>query len=299
MATSVLNRKDRRKEEFLSFFSDFGERFAEDNLFSRAASLAYYATLAIAPFTLITLVALSLLGPAIVGAYTREVTRFLGPQAGSVFATVVANAKESPDVGTFAGVISAVTLMVSASAVFGELRDALNHIHRIDRPTDKNATWFEMISGFVRLRLWSAGLVLGFIFVLMSSLILSSLATFLSGGLPSRLTWLVNYLGSGLAYVLTFSLLTRYVPSQRVPWGDALRGGLIMAVFFFIGKEVLSRYLGSNHIATVYGAAGSLVIFLLWVYYSAAILLACAEINELVRARAMKGEPRVEAKGIL
>lgn len=281
-----------KQKHFASYASEFGDRFSRDSLLSRAASLAYYTTLAIAPFTVITLICLSLLGPGIVGVYTREVTKFLGPQAGSVFVTAVASTKDRPDLGTLTGLISVITLLISASAVFGELRETLNRIHRIDVSPPKKETWRTIVSSFLMTKVLNAGLVLGFIFILVTSLVLSSVVSLLSAVLPGELTWMINWLGSGVAYVLTFTLLSRYVPSRALPWRDAVRGGLITGAFFLVGKELLSNYLGSESIATAYGAAGSLVIFLLWVYYSATILFACAELNELFRIRAEERRKR-------
>lgn len=278
----ALSRKGFSKDRVLTLASAFADRFVADSIFSRAASLAYYTTLSIAPFTVVMLICLALLGPDIVGVYTREVTRFLGPEAGGVFVTAVASTKQRPDIGTVAGILSVLTLLVSASAVFGELRETLTEIHRQRRADVAERTWGQAALDFLKLRVLNAGLVLGFIFILITSLIMSSVISAFSDILPKRFEVLINYLGSGAAYVVTFTLLSRYVPTSRLPWRDAFRGGLITAVFFLIGKELISSYLGSSSAGTAYGAAGSLVLFLLWVYYSATILFACAVLNDLL-----------------
>lgn len=240
MKTIPTKEKPQQVSRVVSFLQDFGDRFVGDQLPSCAASLAYYTTLSIASFTVIILISLSLLGPEIVEIYTREVTKFLGVQASSVFVTAVTSTKERPDVGTLVGILSILTLLISSSAVFGELRDSMNRIHRIEIPIEKDATWLKAVLGFIKLRILNAGLVLGFIFILVTPLILSSVIDLLNHVLPSQLMWTINYLGSGLVYVFTFLLLTRYVPSESLPWGDSLHGGLITGFFSYRERSDLA-----------------------------------------------------------
>jgi len=272
-------------------FTDFGRKFDSDATVSRAAALAYYTTLSIAPFSVISLICLSMLGPDAVSAYSQEVARFLGPEAGRIFSLTIESVKNRPDIGSLTGLISLVTLFLSAGAVFSELRQTLNRIHRM-RPVEETAdsSFGHTVICFVRDRVLSAGLVLGFIFLLITSLVLSSVIAFFSGLLPASFSVLVSWVGSGVVYVATFSLLFHFVPSNRLRWRDAVRGGFITSAFFLFGKEMISQYLGSSDTATAYGAAGSLVIFLLWIYYSSIILFASAQLNViLAKARIREG----------
>ncbi len=202
----------------------------------------------------------------------RQVTLLAGPTAARTVRQVLADASE-PELRDWAGAVGAVTLLLSASAVFGQLQVALNAVWEVKpRPG-------HVIRDFLRKRLLSFGLVLAVGFVLLVSLVLSAALAALGGYLQRRLA-IPSGLLSGLDFVVFFLLVTflfglifKLLPDAEIAWRHVALGAVVTALVFSVGKELIGFYLGRSGVASVYGVAGSLVLLLLWVYYSSMILL--------------------------
>jgi membrane protein len=183
--------------------------------------------------------------------------------------------------GIISTIIGAVTLICGASGVFQELRSDLNDIW------ETNPTATTGIRGMLRERLFSFGLVLSVGFVLMVSLIasacLAAVSKFMSGILPLP-AWsldIFNELVSLVGIAILFAMILKFVPACRVDWRDVRIGATVTAVLFIIGKTALGWYLGRSTTASSYGAAGSLVVLVIWVYYSAQIFYYGAEFTHV------------------
>jgi membrane protein len=257
----------------------------DDDASRLAASLAFYTLLSLAPLVIIAVaVAGFVLGPeAARGQIADELSSVVGRDAARGIQAVVASA-QSPTSGLIGTIIGVVTLFVGASGVFGELQFALNSIWEVKAKPGRG------VLGEVKDRFFSFSMVLVVAFLLLVSLMLSALLSALGRGfatsLPGgELVWqAVNFAFSLAMVTCLFALIFKYVPDVEIDWKDVWAGAGVTALLFTIGKSLLGVYLGKASIESSYGAAGSLVVLVVWVYYSAQILFLGAEFTQ-VQAR--------------
>ncbi len=262
------------------------KEWSEDDASRLAASLAFYTLLSLAPL-LVILVALAgvVLGPeAARGRISSELASLMGSQAARGIEAVLASAR-SPAGGAISTVVGAVVLLVGASGVFGELQFALNRIWEVKARPGRG------IMGEVKDRFFSFTMVLGVAFLLLVSLVISALLSavgrFFADALPGgELLWQVSNFVVSLAMVtVLFALIFKYVPDVSIRWRDVWLGAAVTALLFTIGKSLLGIYLGKASFRSSYGAAGSLVVLVVWVYYSAQILFLGAEFTQVQAKR--------------
>jgi membrane protein len=254
-----------------------------------AAALSFYSLLSLAPLVILSIAMASLAfgRSAAQDAVINEVRDLMGAAGARTVQTVIEYGK-TPHAGGVASAIGIVILLLGASSVFGELQSALNKIWDAKRPTDAG------IVSLIRSRLVSFALVLGFGFLLLVSLVFSAVLTafgrFFSThlSLPSGLLTASNAAVSFVGIFLLICLILRYVPDVTLRWQDVWEGALTTTVLFIGGKALLGVYLGKAAIGSAYGAAGSLIVVIIWVYYSAMILYFGAEFT---RVRARGGSP--------
>jgi membrane protein len=249
------------------------------NASSMGAALAFYTLFSVAP---ILIIALSIAG-YVFGPHTAETELLAQLRAltGNAGADAVRNLVESAhysDKKGFATTVGVITLLVGATSVFGELQHALDQIW--GTPARKRAAaWWE----FLRTRLLSFGMVLGVGFLLLVSLIVSAALAVFDGWLDRRVAALhivLPLLDLGVSFamaVLLFAMIYKYVPRESIAWRDVWIGAAVTAFLFSIGKSLIGLYLGRSSFNSAYGAAGSLIVLLLWIYYSAQIFLLGAE----------------------
>lgn len=247
---------------------------------TQGAALAYYTVLSLAP---LLVVAVSIAGmvygeKAASGELLYQVRGLVGPGAAEVIQSILANAK-SPAKGVVASGIGILTLLFGASGVFKALRDSLNRIWGVKLAGRRGilATVLHEFSTF--------GMVLGIGFLLLVSLVISAavavVGNFLHGRTPGAFLQAFNMVVSLIVITLLFALIYRLVPSTRIPWSDVWVGAFVTAVLFTTGKYLIGLYLGKASVGSSYGAAGSLVALLVWVYYSAQIFLFGAEFTHV------------------
>jgi membrane protein len=262
----------------------------EDDASRLAASLAFYTLLSLAPM-LIILVALAgmVLGPeAARGQISAELGRFVGHEAAKGVEAVLASAR-SPAGGTISTIVGSIVLFVGASGVFGELQFSLNHIWEVKAKPGRG------ILGEIRDRFFSFTMVLGVAFLLLVSLVLSTVVSaagrLFADALPGgELLWqLLSFLFSFASVTVLFALIFKIVPDVEIRWSDVWAGAAMTALLFTIGKSLLGIYLGKASFNSSYGAAGSLVVLVVWVYYSAQILFLGAEFTQVQARR--RGQP--------
>jgi membrane protein len=246
------------------------------------AALAFYTVFSVAPILIIAIgVGGLFIGEDTVSAeLLPQMQGLLGDAGASAVRALISSAGYMQRSRT-ATTIGIVTLLVGASSVFVELQAALDRIWGIPKRNRTRGVW-----RFLRARFLSLGLVFGVGFLLMVSLVMSAALAVVDA-------WLARYLGAWhssllITYVLLslaistvlFALVYKYVPQERLQWRDVWVGGLVTAVLFNIGKFAIGYYLGKSAFASVYGAAGSLLVLLLWAYYSAQIFLYGAEFTK-------------------
>jgi membrane protein len=250
-----------------------------------AASLSLYSLLSLAPLVVLTIAIASLVfgHSAAQEALIDQVREVMGGDGARTVQTVIEHGKE-PHAGSVASVIGIIILIVGASSVFGELQSALNKIWEVKSPPGAG------LLTLLKSRLVSFALVLGFGFLLLVSLLfstaLAAFGRFFSAHLsmPTALLAIANGVVSFAGIYVLIALILKYVPDVRLRWRDVWPGALATAVLFTVGKALLGLYLGKTAVGSAYGAAGSMIVVILWVYYSAMIFYFGAEFTR-VRAR--------------
>jgi membrane protein len=254
----------------------------DDNAARVAASLAFYTLLSLAPLVILTIaLAGVVLGEdAARDRIIHEVGQLVGPAGASTINAVVSSAHESND-GVLSTVVGLVVLFIGASGVFGEMQYALNTIWGV-KPKKTSGLML-----LVRERVFSFAMVIAVAFLLLVSLVVSAVLAavgrFMAGSLPGGDTlWqVVNVVLSIGVITLLFGLIYKVVPDVDVRWRDVAVGALVTAVLFTIGKQLLGLYLGKSGVASAYGAAGSIVALVIWVYYSSQLVFLGAEFTQV------------------
>ncbi|CAE80076.1 YihY/virulence factor BrkB family protein [Bdellovibrio bacteriovorus] len=257
-----------------NFVFTFAERFSDCHTMTWAASVAFYTCFSLAPLVMISLAVVTNLGLELQLAFMNEVRSLVGPTAAQAMETVVRNANDRVDLRSLAGLLGTVTLVLSAGLIFGEMRAALTEIlgHKVE---EEELSFLHATITYLKSRLLQIGLAFGFIFAMMVSLLVTAvLNTVVRVGILEKGggAFLVNIVLSVLVYILLFTGIFHFLPVPRLALRDAFHAGVITALLFVIGKEVVGLYLGGSFITSSYGAAGSIVVLLAWVYYSTLIV---------------------------
>lgn len=274
----------------VKLLKDTAVEWYDDGAPRLAASLAYYTLLSTAPLVLlsVSVAGIAFGEEAARGQIASQLGNAVGPQAASVLEAIAKSAHQS-DAGTLSSIVSIVLLLVGASGVFGELQTTLNAMWGVKPKPGRG------MRGFMRDRFLSFTMVLGVAFMLLVSLVisagLSAAGRYFSDALPGGATvWQgVNFVFSLAVITGLFTLIFKVIPDADVRWRDVWVGAAVTALLFTIGKMLLGLYLGSSSVASSYGAAGSVVAYVVWVYYASQILFLGAEFTQ-VYAR-MEGKP--------
>lgn len=255
--------------------------FMADEALGRGAAMAFYAVTALGPILLIVVAIAGLVfgEKAAQGALTEEFRSMMGAESAEMVQTVIENAGKKSS-GIIATVVGIVTLVITASGVFGEMQSALNMIWKA-KPKGSS------VSQLVRARAASLGLVTALGFLLIVSLVvsagLSALGDFANAVLPFGRLMLsaLNFIISFGLIALLFAAIYKILPDKVLQWRDVITGALVTALLFTIGKSLIGWYLGSSSVASTYGAAGALIVVMLWTYYSSQIFLLGAEFTKV------------------
>lgn len=264
--------------------------FAGDDATTLAAGLAFYTSLSLSPLLMILISVASFLGSETQDKVVERISQTVGPKAGETIRTIVENAQSQPSQGTLSAVLGFAVLLFSATGVFAQLQASMNRIWHVKAKPGQG------IKGALRKRLLSLGMILAIGFVLLVSLVLTAaLESFLSG---QGVVWtVVNFVVSVAVYVFLFGAMFKILPDVHLEWRHVWRGALLTGILFAIGKFLIGLYLGSASVGSSFGAAGSLVVLLVWVYYSAIIVFFGTELTQAwLRARGERIEPEPQAE---
>ena len=259
-----------------------GAAWFADNAPRIGAALAFYTLFSLAP---VLIVAVSVAGfvfgeKAAQGEIVRQFQGLMGTQGATAIETIIQSTNR-PALGVFATTLGLLAILVGASGAFNELQDALNMIWKVDSRT---RSFWTIIS---RQRLFSLGLVVATGFLLLTSLVvsaaLSAAERFVSNVLPISAILLesINFVFSFGVITILFVFILKFIPDASIAWRDVWMGAAVTSLLFTIGKVAIGFYLGHSALTSAYGAAASLVIFLIWIYYSAQILLFGAELTHV------------------
>lgn len=258
--------------------------FSSDNAFRLSAALAYYTALSLSPLLLMVIsIAGLIFGEAAArGQVVQQINDLVGEQGAEAVQTMLASSK-SVGGSIVAIVVGVVVLVVGATGVFAQLQDALNTVWNVDpKKTSAGGLW-----GMLKSRLLSFALVCGLAFLLLVSLVLNALVSGLSDELhrwipgAATLVEVLNILLSVLLTLLLFAMIFKVLPDVELDWSDVWIGAGITTVLFTLGKYGIGIYLGQASVGSAYGAAGSFVVLMTWLYYSSAIMLFGAEFTQV------------------
>jgi len=259
-----------------------GTAWLADNAPRLGAALAFYTLFSLAP---VLIVAVSVAG-FVFGEKTaqaeivRQFQGLMGTQGATAIETILQSTNR-PALGVFATMLGLLAILVGASGAFNELQDALNTIWKVDSRT--KSFWTVTL----RKRFFSLGLVVATGFLLLTSLFVTaalSAAERLVGNvlpMPVLLLQSLNFVFSFAVITILFAVILKFIPDTKIPWRDVRFGAAVTSLLFTVGKVIIGLYLGHSALTSAYGAAASLVIFLIWIYYSAQILLFGAELTHV------------------
>ncbi len=270
------------RRPLVEFLREVVAEWQRDAALTLGAALAYYTLFAMAPLLVlvIAVAGLALGNAAAQGQIVAQIGGLMGPEGAKMIEEMIVRASR-PAAGILATIVSLGTMMLGASGVFGQLQSSLNQIF------GAVASRRSGLLGMVRQRLAHFGMIVAIGFLLLVSLVLSAVVAalhdFLEFHLPALATALplLNFALSFVVVTGLFALIYKVLPDIRLAWRDVWLGATFTALLFTLGKSVIGFYLGRAGTTSVYGAAGSLVLVLLWIYYSAQILFLGAEFTEV------------------
>ncbi|MFD1629939.1 YihY/virulence factor BrkB family protein [Pseudopedobacter beijingensis] len=271
-----------RLKEILNILINSFNAFMDDKGLKLSAALSYYTIFSLGPMLLVLL---SLAGifyqeEAIEGKVFTEIIGFVGPEAAGLIQSVLSNLALSGK-SNIAIITGIVTLVLGATGVFIEIQDSINMIWKVKATPEKG--WLKLIIN----RVLSLSMIATLGFLLIVSLIVNSMVTmfssFLSNFVPEETLFLFDYANVGVTFlvlVILFGIVYKVLPDATIKWRNVVSGAIFTSLLFMLGKYLIGLYIGYASVGSVYGAAGTIVVIAVWVYYSAAILFFGAEFTK-------------------
>ncbi|MFL5404078.1 MAG: YihY/virulence factor BrkB family protein [Gemmatimonadales bacterium] len=273
--------------------------FIEDDCMDAAAALSYYTIFSLPAILVLLLMLISaVMNPSDVrGGLEGQLQTMMGPSAGEQVRTIIQQAEQKPHNGLIPTILGIAGLLFGATGAFGQLQKTLNRAWNVEPDPNQGG-----LKNFLTKRLFSFGMILVVAFFLLVSLVISAaltgiggrLGNFLPSGLSGPLLEVFNTVVSLAVITALFAALFKVMPDAKIAWRSVWVGAAVTAVLFVVGKFLIGFYLGKSNPGQAYGAAGSLALLLLWVYYSSLILLFGAEFTETWaerRGRGIEPEP--------
>lgn len=266
----------------------------------KGAALAFYTVFSLAPTLIIAIaIAGAFFGEqAARGEIVEQIRGLVGEEGAKAVEAMILNAARREDAGFWPTIIGIATLLIGATTALAELKDGLDQIWRA--PPERT----QGVMYTIRSRLLSLSLVLALGFLLMVSLLISAALSALTNYLSGR-TWTVEVLGA-VNFLVSFAFITavfaaiyKLPPAVNIAWRDVWVGAIVTALLFNLGKAAIGTYLGNSAIASTYGAAGSLILVLMWVYFSAQIFLLGAEFTKFYAYQHGSRQDKLEAKAVV
>ena len=275
-----------RPGAFWGLLKATASEWSEDKVPRLGAALAFYSVLSLAPLLLIAIAVAALVfgEKAATGQLDDEIQGMVGKEGAEAIQQMLKNAHK-PGSGPIAALVGFATLLLAASGVFGQLQDSMNTIWEVQPKPGRG------VLGFLKDRFFSFAMVLGTGFLLLTSLVLSTTvaAMFaLVGNVTPALKPVLafgDFFTSAVVVILLFALIYKVLPDARIAWRDVWVGAGLTTVLFLVGKALIGIYLARSSYGSGYGAAGSLVVLLVWIYYSSLILFFGAEFTQVYANR--------------
>lgn len=278
---------------FVTRVRSFLAEFNKEKPFELAASLSYYSLLSFGPLVLVVIAIAGLVfeREAVEGRIVGEMRALVGGAGAEVIETVIRN-MQGPKRGVISLVVGILTLVIGATTVFVQLQSALNQIWEVKADPDKKGGLLEL----VRDRLLSLAMILGIGFLLLVSLVVSAGLAAAGGWLEGRLA-VHPFVWRAIDLCVSFGIITlliamifKFLPDAKIAWRDVWFGAVVTSLLFAAGKQLIGLYLGHASLGSAYGAAGSVVVLMVWIYYAALIFFLGAKITQ-VRTHRERGKP--------
>lgn len=263
--------------------------FWDDELFTRAAALAFYSAFSFAPVLVLLLWAVSAIRPGLEQQLVQTMAAIVGNDGAEAARLVIRSARERPRLGHLLGVVGLGITLFSASAVFAQMQSTLNRVWDITPRPGKALT------GWLLARARAIGVLVGVGFLVIVSFALTALISLL---VPSGSLWwlLLENTVAALALWIAFGAMYRFLPDAHIAWRDAVRGGLLTSLLFMGGKFLIALYIERSKVGGAYDPASAIVVLLMWVYYASLIVLMGAELSHgLAQARGERELPAAHA----
>ncbi|HMS33924.1 MAG TPA: YihY/virulence factor BrkB family protein [Ignavibacteria bacterium] len=275
-------------------------QFLDDKGFKMAAALSYYAAFSIGPLLIIviTVVGIFFGEEAARGEISGQISYITGKEGAEIIETIIKGASNKTT-GIIAGALSILFVILGSVGVFVELQESLNIIWGVESKPGRG------IWGFVKNRLVSFSMVVATGFLLMVSLIINSVINLLYNLLGSYFNTIlpasevINIVTSFVVITLLFAMIFKYLPDVIISWKYVWFGSVITSVLFSVGKYFIGLYLGNSSYSSTYGAAASVVILFIWIYYSGIILFLGAEFTQVYRKRFSRTDLKPDTDGII
>lgn len=274
------------RRSFLRLLKAAAIKWVDDNAFRLSASLGFYTIFSIAPLLIIVVsMGAWLFGPeAAQGQIVAQIHDLIGPQGAEAVQAILKSAHQQEESSILAAVIGVATLLIGATAVFSELQDALNVIWKVPPKKSEN-----ILVSTIKSRVLSFAMILGVGFLLVVSLVLSALVaaalSFVGDFGMAIVGRAASMFVSFAVITLLFAMIFKALPDVDIAWQDVWIGSAVTSLLFNVGKYFIGLYLGHGSVASAYGAAGSFVVLIFWVYYSSLILFFGAELTQVYASR--------------
>ena len=265
-----------------------------------AAALSYYTAFSFGPLLIIVISIAGLIfgEEAARGEISNQITYLIGKDSADMIQIIIKGAS-NVSTGIFAGILSIILLILGSVAVFIELQESLNIIWGVESKPGRG------IWGFIKNRLISFSMVIVTGFLLMISLLINSLINLLSNFINDNIkdflpmTEIINFITSFVVITLLFAMIFKYLPDVLISWKYVWFGAVITSLLFSIGKYLIGFYLGNSSYTSTYGAAASVVVLFVWIYYSGIILFFGAEFTQVYRSEFSKSHIKPDVDGIV
>lgn len=273
----------KRLSSFLLIIKEVSQEFSADNIVKYSASLSYYAVFSIAPLVVVltTLFGFLFGQEAMEGRVYEQLNNFVGSKAALQIQDIIKNIHLSKN-SLVATVISIIVLLIGATSIFGEIQDSINKIWGLK--INQRKVWWKLILT----RLLSFSLILSIGVIMIVSLLLNAAVAAFGkfigqyiAGYSLYFIQVSEFVLSLLVLTFLFALIFKILPDAKIHWRDVLFGGFITAILFTLGKMGISIYIKKSNLTSIYGAAGSIIILMVWVYYSSIILYLGAEFTKV------------------
>lgn len=262
-------------------FKVLAAKIGKDDVYTQAAALAYFTTLAVAPLIILMLSFLSFLNIDLREQLKIETTNLMGEEASQILQSIMVSAAKRPDLSITAGWVAAVLLAISGSVVFAQLHSALNIIFKVPLVSTESESILDFFKGLISRRLLSLGLFMAFIFISIVSLMVSATVSYLMIDIKVFGIMIISGMANLMVYSVLFALIYKKMTDRYVALTKCFFAGILTAALFVAGKSLIGSYVGHAAMSSAYGAAGSLVVFLVWIYYSALVFFLGAEVSSV------------------